>query len=111
MAAQPGKEERHQLVQVIDVMPQRRHPAPRHVAQRVTSRARCAPSPDQTRLPGSQALPGRSLQHLKLSIVMGTADLLHIPRPAPRRMDDLRARRTRRGLNSPHIRGHQPSRA
>jgi hypothetical protein len=60
-------------------------------------------------LSAGQALPGRGLQQLQLHLVMGRAEVLYIPRPAPRRMDDLYRRRTRRGLHRPHIRGYQPS--
>lgn len=40
---------------------------------------------------------------------MSRTDVLDIPRPAPRRMDDLQARRTRGGTHRPHIRGYEPS--
>jgi hypothetical protein len=33
--------------------------------------------------PGRQALPGRRLQQLQLHIIVGRADVLDIPRPAP----------------------------
>ncbi len=58
---------------------------------------------------GRQAPPTRGLQQLHLHIIMSRADVLPIPRPAPRRTDDLHRRRARGGLHRPQIRGHQPT--
>src|ERR1022692_3094173 len=44
------------------------------------------------------------LQQLQPSLVMSRADVLDIPRPAMRGVDDLHRRRARRRLHGPHIR-------
>ena len=62
----------------------------------------------QLALPGRQPLPRGRFQQLQLRVVMRRAEVLDIPRPAPRRMHDLHRRRARGRLHRPQIRGHQP---
>jgi hypothetical protein len=55
------------------------------------------------------ALPGDSLQHLQLGVVVGRPDVLDLARPTPGGVHYLHRSGTGRGLQRAHVRGHQPT--
>ena len=56
------------------------------------ARGRAVQPEVKLRLPGRHPLTGRRLQRLELGLVVRRADVLDVPRPAPRRPDELHRR-------------------
>jgi hypothetical protein len=79
-------------------------PRPRRRDRQRPGRRRALQAEIEFQLASRDPLPGGSLQRLKLGVVVRGADVLDLPRPAPRRPHDLDRRRTRLRLHRPPVR-------